>query len=323
MIKDYPPFKITSLILYKLQAISRELGTITGQKISPVPLRLRRTNHIKTIQASLAIEGNTLNLDQVTDLFDGKRVMGPKKDILEARNALSVYERIKDFNPLKIEHLLKAHGLLMNDLIEEKGKWRLGEVGIVKGKAVSHAAPPAKRVPLLMQDLFHFLKKNQEIPWLLKACIFHYELEFIHPFADGNGRMGRLWQQLLLMKEDPLFEFIPVEVLVKNHQAAYYQSLEDSDSVGESTPFLEFSLTMIHQALVNYGEVVLPDAQDTTTRLSYAKLYGKKAWFSRKDYLILHKDISSATASRDLIKGVQEGILITKGEKNQRLYSFV
>lgn len=317
-----PPFNITPSILRKSQEISRELGALKGYKITQAPLKLRRTHNIRTIQASLAIEGNTLSIDQMTDLLEDKRVIGPAKDILEAKNAIHVYSDLKKFNPLTIKHLLKAHGILMTNLIEEHGKWRTGEVGIFKGKEISHVAPPAKRVPALMEELFDFIKNDQEFPWLLKACIFHYEFEFIHPFTDGNGRMGRLWQQLLLMKEDSVFEFIPVEVLIKNHQNDYYKALEMSDALGESTPFVEFSLNTIHQSLIDYSTTISSVIQDQNSRLFYAKFNLRKTWFSRKDYLLLHKNISSATASRDLLEGVKEGILINKGEKNQMLYSF-
>lgn len=318
-----PPFKITPLILKKSQEISRELGIIAGQKRNEIPLKLRRTSNVRTIQASLAIEGNTLSLDQITDLLKGKRVMGPAKDILEVKNALSLYENLKMFDPLKVGDLLKAHAILMKNLVEETGRWRSGGVGIFKGDEVTHVAPPPKRVPELMQNLSEFLAGNLQISWLLKACIFHYEFEFIHPFSDGNGRMGRLWQQLILMKEDPVFEFIPVEVLIKDHQDEYYRVLGESDKLGESTPFIEFSLDLIQNALVDYRQTTSPLPKDSFSRLVYAKTRISKEWFSRKDYLEVHGDISTATASRDLLEGTQKGILISKGAKNQIQYCFI
>lgn len=318
-----PPFKITSLILEKSQAISRALGVIAGQKISETPLKLRRTNTVKTIQASLAIEGNTLAIGQITDLLDGKRVLGPAKDILEVKNAFRVYSNLKKFNPLKIDELLRAHKILMEGLVSENGKLRAGGVGICKGQEVSsHVAPPAKRVPALMENLFNFLAKNKEYSWLLKACVFHYELEFIHPFSDGNGRMGRLWQQRLLMKEDPVFEFIPVEVLIRNNQETYYRVLGQSDAAGESTVFIEFCLDIIYKTLVEYSKMTSPIAKDAVSRLHYAKNHIQEPWFSRIHYLSVHKDISSATASRDLLVGVKKGMLEKKGEHNQALYRF-
>lgn len=317
-----PPFNITPAIFNKSLDIARDLGILTGQKIIETPLKLRRTNSIRTIQASLAIEGNTLEIDQVTDLFEGKRVIGPAQDILEAKNALLVYEHLNVLDPLKINDLLSAHAFLMKDLVSECGQWRSGNVGIFKGKEVAHVAPPSKKVPQLMSDLFDFMIRDTQTSWLLKACIFHYEFEFIHPFNDGNGRMGRLWQQLLLMKENPLFEFIPVEVMIKNNQDAYYEVLGKADASGESTPFIEFCLDMIYQALQDYGEKTAPPVMDADARLTYAKNQVKQDGFSRKEYMGVHKDISMATASRDLAYGVHKGILRSAGSHNQARYFF-
>lgn len=188
---------------------------------------------------------------------------------------------------------------------------------------MSHIAPPAKKVPQLMQGLFDFLSKHDEISWLIKACVFHYELEFIHPFSDGNGRMGRLWQQLILMKEDPVFEYISLEVLVKDHQQEYYDVLGESDKQGESTSFIEFSLKIIYQALSSYSQTAPILAKDYMSRLTYAKGKIEKDWFSRKDYMEIHKDISTATASRDLLSGIKKEIIKKKGQKNQIQYCFI
>jgi Fic family protein len=185
----------------------------------------------------------------------------------------------------------------MEGLTNENGKWRSDSVGIFKGKKISHIAPPAKRICELMRDLFDFLTNNKQISWIIKAYIFHYELEFIHPFADGNGRIGRLWQQLILMKEDPLFEYIPLEVLVKENQAEYYQALGESDKLGESTPFIEFSLNIIDTALRSYSQIPQPSSKNPFSRLIYAKSRLLKKWFSRKNYIEIHQDISTSTAS--------------------------
>lgn len=321
--KYTPPFKITPLILQKSQDISRELGVLSGAKIDHVPLKLRRINSIKTIQSSLAIEGNTLGIDQVTHIFEGKRVLGPAKDIIEVNNAIKLYQNLPRINPLSIDDLLKAHRVLMNNLIKDNGKWRAGGVGIFKGNEVAHVAPPVKRVPLLMGSLFEFLTKSRDVSWLLKACIFHYELEFIHPFPDGNGRMGRLWQQLILMKEDPIFEFIPIEVLIKENQEDYYRVLAACDQSGDSTLFIEFSLDQILASLKEYTQSTQTSVRDTKSRLDFARAKMTQEWFSRKDYLELHKNISTATASRDLLQGVDEGILQKKGKNNQVRYSFI
>jgi len=318
-----PPFQITPLILKKSQDVARELGIIVGRKIGEIPLKLRRFQNIKSIQASLSIEGNTLSLDQVTALLDGKRIIGPAKDILEAQNACSLYQKLHEFDVFNVDNLLQAHGVLMNGLIEESGRWRSGNVGIFKGGVVSHIAPKPEMVSSHMKDLFDFIKNDPNNSWLIKACIFHYELEFIHPFSDGNGRVGRFWQQLILMKEDPVFEFIPVEVLIKEHQEEYYRVLEKCDKLGESTLFIEFSLNAIHSALVFYGQNIPCIREDATTRLHYAKGKIKLKWFSRKDYLLIHPDISTATASRDLFLGLQNGLIKCRGEKNQKHYCFI
>lgn len=209
----------------------------------------------------------------------------------------------------------------MKGLINSNGEWRQKAVGIFKDKKISHIAPSAKRVENLMIDLFDFTKKKKNVPWLLKACIFHYELEFIHPFEDGNGRMGRLWQQLLLMKENSIFEFISVESLIRNHQTEYYQVLEKCDHQGQSTEFVEFSLKHILSAIKEYTINISSQVINEAQRLNYAKTL-IKTWFNRKQYMTLLKNISSATASRDLAAGIQKKLLIKKGEKNQILYKF-
>lgn len=321
MKKYTPPFIITSKILKLLQDIAREIGVLEGRKLVNIPLNLRRYNNIKTIQASLAIEGNTLSVDQVTDLLAGKRVLGPAQDIFEVKNALQVYESLLDFNPINSEDLLRAHKILMQDLITENGRWRTTNVGILKNGEVSHVAPPSRRVPQLMRDLFEYIQ-NADIPWILKACIFHYELEFIHPFQDGNGRMGRLWQQLLLMKEDPIFSSVPVEVLVKEHQKDYYRVLGESDEAGDSTSFIEFSLEIILESMADFSKIASKTQQDASSRLHFAKSRLQKEWFNRKDYMNTQPDISTATASRDLSFGVNNNILDSRGQNNQMYYKF-
>jgi len=183
--------------------------------------------------------------------------------------------------------------------------------------------PPANRVPKLMADLFSFIKTKDSLPWLIKACVFHYELEFIHPFKDGNGRMGRLWQQLLLMKEDLVFEFIPVETIIKAKQHKYYSVLEKCDQLGNSTLFIEFSLKQILAALTAYTSSTISTINTPTARLDFVKDKLGFSWFSRKEYITLHKDISTATASRDLLLGIKTGKVITQGFKNQARYQFI
>lgn len=317
-----PPFSITLTILTLSQKIARALGTLEGEKLDAEPVKLRRENNIKTIYASLAIEGNSLSLEQVTDILDGNLVIGPKKDIMEVQNALAVYKKFDQLGPSSLRDFLYAHKVLMQDLISDNGKWREGSVGIFKGTQVAHIAPQAKRVPHLMKDLFDFLKKNHEVPWLIKACIFHYELEFIHPFMDGNGRMGRLWQQLLLTQENPIFKFITVEELIRDNQKEYYDVLSQCDKEGDSTKFIEFSLQLILIALENYRKSTSFSLKDSESRLTYGKKTLKENWFSRKEYMNIFKDISTSTASRDLKFGVKEKILENKGSQNQVLYRY-
>jgi len=328
--KNKPPFQITSLILNLSIEIARELGMLSGAKLHAMPVKLRRQNAIKSIQASLAIEGNTLSEEQVTAIFEGKRVLGPIKDIKEVLNAIEVYNMLSQFNPVSIADFKKAHKMLMQELIGENGMWRKSGVAVYKGKKAIHVAPPAKIVPELMDKLFDYIKKDKETSWLIKACVFHYELEFIHPFADGNGRMGRLWQQVLLKQEDPVFGFLPVESLIRENQKRYYSVLAACDKAADSTLFVEFSLECILKSLRAFRESAVAPVQDFRSRLAlYQERYhadntDKKEvhWFSRKDYILFHKDISTATASRDLILGVQEGVLSKQGEKNQVRYSF-
>lgn len=318
-----PPFQLTQRIFNLSQEIALELGKLEGERIDLPPVKLRKKNSIRTIQNSLQIEGNTLTLEQVTDIFEGKRVIAPEKDIVEVKNAIAVYERFADLKPESIDDLLLAHAILMKDLSKQAGSWRRGSVGIFKGKEIAHLPPKADRVPALMEDLFSFLKKDLETPWLLKACIFHYELEFIHPFDDGNGRMGRLWQQLLLVKEHPVFQYIPVEELIKDNQEQYYKTLQECDHKGDSTVFIEFSLGLIVRSLTSYSKLTQSKLNDSQSRLSYASLKIEDEWFSRKDYLSVHKTISTATASRDLEFGVDNRVLLKKGSKNQTLYKFI
>lgn len=318
-----PPFTITPRILSLSQSISHALGVLEGERLDAEPVKLGRENNIRTIQSSLEIEGNTLSLQQVTHIFEGIRVIGPKKDILEVQNALLVYEKFDQLNPLSMQDFLSAHKILMKDLIEDSGAWRASGVGIFKGSEVAHVAPPAKRVPELMRSLFDFLKKNKETPFLLKACIFHYELEFIHPFLDGNGRMGRLWQQLLLAREHPIFKYITVEELIRDNKQEYYDVLSQCDAQRDSTTFIEFSLNLILIALENYRKSTsISSVKDPDSRLRYARKILEGHWFSRKEYMDVFKNISSATASRDLKFGLDHNIFKKKGEKNQVLYYY-
>lgn len=315
-----PPYQITENILKLVVSISERLGEISATHLYKPPTELRKKNRIKTIQSSLEIEGNTLTEKQITALLDDRRVIAPQKDILEVQNAIKVYEQLRMFNPNKLTDLEKAHSILMNGLIEDSGKLRAKNVGIVKGSKVEHLAPSGDMVKGLMNDLFNYLKTDKDI-LLIKSCVFHYEFEFIHPFLDGNGRMGRLWQTLILMQQYPVFEFLPVESLIKENQKEYYKVLSVSDKSGHSTPFIEFMLNIILQALGN----LLKTKNRTLTTQDRIELYKdivKENQFSRKDYLLNFKDISQATASRDLKWAVIQNILIKVGDKRLTKYQF-
>ncbi|MDE6738102.1 MAG: Fic family protein [Lachnospiraceae bacterium] len=243
-----PPFSMNEEITNLIVEIGEYVGTITTyDAMRPNPI-LRRENQIKTIHSSLAIEQNTLTLKQVTDVINGKRILGPPQDIREVKNAYEAYERVSVLDPYSVKNLLLAHKIMMEGLVKEAGSFRSGNVGIYAGTKLIHAGTPAKYVPDLMKQLFTWLKQSKYHP-LVKSCIFHYEFEFIHPFADGNGRTGRLWQSLILQKWKEVFAWIPVETLVYENQDEYYKILQQADKVGDSTKFVEFMLGMIRNAL--------------------------------------------------------------------------
>lgn len=248
-----PPFIMTEEITNLIVEIGEYVGAIaTYDALRPNPI-LRRENRIKSIYSSLAIEQNTLTLEQVTDVVNGKRILGPPQDIREVKNAYEAYERVSAFNPYSIKNLLLAHKIMMEGLVQDAGSFRSGNVGVYAGTELVHAGTPAKYVPDLINQLFAWLKQSKYHP-LVKSCIFHYEFEFIHPFADGNGRTGRLWQSLILQKWKEVFAWIPVETLVYENQAEYYKVLQQADKAGDSTQFVEFMLIMIRNALKEISE---------------------------------------------------------------------
>lgn len=248
-----PPYQITPAILNRVADISERLGRWSASHNNSLSPHLRRDNRIKTIQASLAIENNTLSLEQVTAVLDGKRVLGLPHEIQEVRNAFIAYEKLNDWQAHNINHLLAAHHALMKGLLDDAGQFRSGGVGIYRGKELVHMAPPANRVPVLMQQLFDWLKTTDLHP-LIASCIFHYEFEFIHPFADGNGRMGRLWQTLILSRWNPILAYLPVETVIRHQQQHYYAALQQADNAAEATPFIGFMLDALHTAMVEVAE---------------------------------------------------------------------
>jgi len=311
-----PPYDITPIILKLITSISEKLGEINATFLDKPSPTLRKQNKIKTIHSSLKIEGNTLTEEQITSLLENKRVIGPKKDVLEVLNAIKVYENIREYKSVSEKSFLKAHSILMIELINDPGKYRKQGVGIVKGSKVEHLAPPYENVPFLIKDLFEYLKTD-EIE-LIKSCVFHYEMEFIHPFLDGNGRMGRLWQTLILIEKYPVFEYIPFETLISKNQEEYYKVLSKCDKTGKSTYFIEYMLGIIENSLnelLNYNNRNF----NTEERLQYFKSL-KFEEFSRKDYMDTFKDISSSTASRDLKKGIELKIFFKIGEMNKTRY---
>lgn len=313
-----PPYETTSKILKLITSISEKIGEVNANYLSKQSPQLRKQNRIKTIQSSLQIEGNSLSEEQITALIENKHVVGPEKDILEVLNAIRVYDKLLTYAKTSSSSFLSAHKELMQGLIVDAGKFRKKGVGIVKGDKVEHVAPPYENVPFLMNDLFKYLENKDELT-LLKSCVFHYEMEFIHPFMDGNGRMGRLWQTVILLSEYPVFEYLSFETLISKTQNEYYKALAASDRIGKSTPFIEYMLNVINESLgelLNYNNRILKDVDRIDYFISVCSTE-----FTRKDYMTIFKDLSSASASRDLKKGVDLGLFSISGNKNQTKYN--
>lgn len=279
-----PPYTITPEILNRVAAISEAIGRLTVLTDQARALRLRPSvapahpcardiqdihvhNRIRTIHGSLAIEGNTLSETQITAILEGKRVIAPPREVQEVKNALAAYDRFHTWKPEAENDLLEAHRILMSGLIDEAGMYRHGGVGVMAGSQVIHMAPPADRVPHLMADLFGWLAATDAHP-LIASSVFHYEFEFIHPFADGNGRMGRLWQSLILARWNPLFADIPVESLIFEHQAEYYQAIQESTQKTDSAPFIAFMLRMILDTVTSSTPEVAPEVTPEVRLLS-------------------------------------------------------
>jgi Fic family protein len=254
-----PPYRITPTILHSIEQIGEALGNLRAGSDSAVVPVLRRGNRIKTVHASLAIEGNSLSLEQVTAVLSGKRVLAQPREIQEVRNAFAAYEKMPEWNAHSRADLLAAHGLLMAGLADEAGCFRSGGVGIQRGGEVIHIAPPPERVPALMDNLLAWLEKTDQHA-LVASCVFHYEFEFIHPFQDGNGRLGRLWQTLILSHWRPIFALLPVESIIRDRQQDYYDALGRADNAVDATAFIEFMLAAILRAI---EESVLASDQES------------------------------------------------------------
>lgn len=258
-----PPFEITPKIIDLISKISEKIGEINSLESSARHIELRRESRIKTIHSSLAIENNSLSLEQITAIINGKRVLGAPNEIQEVKNAIQAYDLLLSLDSTKEKDLLRAHALMMKDLIRNNGRYRSGGVGIFNGQNVVHVAPPASRVPTLMKDLFRWVKKADVHP-LVKSCVFHYEFEFIHPFQDGNGRLGRLWQSAILKDWKKVFAWIPVESLIKENQAKYYRVLRACDATADSTAFVEFLLLLILKA----AEEIVQNEKKVTVKVT-------------------------------------------------------
>ena len=250
MSKYQPPFHMTDRITNLTAAICELLGQIKILSNGNLTPHLRKENRIRTIHSSLAIEHNSLSLEQVTAIIDGKRILGNPVEIKEVKNAYTTYEMMLTLDPFSVDDLLKAHEAMMKELISENGRFRSGGVGVFNGKALVHMAPPANMVPGQIQDLFSWYKASEIHP-LIRSAIFHYEFEFIHPFADGNGRVGRMWHSLLLGRWNEIFYWLPVEDLIRSRQEEYYKALGKSDRDADSSAFVEFLLQVILDTLQN------------------------------------------------------------------------
>lgn len=251
-----PPFSVSAEAINLIAQISAQIERYAIRLEQSDGLRLRKANRIKTIHSSLAIEGNKLTEGQVSDIINGKNVVAPLRDIQEVKNAIATYDLYDSLDAFSVDDLLKAHGVMMQALTNEAGRFRRGGVGVFGETRCVHIAPPADRVPYLVKDLFGWLRNSTD-HLLIRSCVFHYEFEFIHPFIDGNGRMGRLWQLLILGKLHPLFQFLPVENMVHANQQSYYDAIGESSRIGNSAPFIDFMLReILHTLKQHQGDVL-------------------------------------------------------------------
>jgi len=266
-----PPFQLTHRMTEAMTGIAELLGAWKAVNADALRPELRRGNRIRSIQASLAVEQNTLTLEQVTAVLEGRHVLGSPREIQEVRNAFAAYESMGQWQPESVEDLLAAHAVMMAALVDDAGQWRRGGVGVMAGDKVVHMAPPASRVPRLMQELLHWLANTEAHP-LIASAAFHYEFEFIHPFSDGNGRMGRLWQSLILSRWQPVLAYLPVETVIKQRQQAYYDQLAPADARADCSGFIEFILTAIEESL---REAIRPLQDHETPGKTRVKTPGK------------------------------------------------
>ena len=316
--KYEPPFKINTAIVNLAAEISALVERVAIRLEQSDSLRLHRINQIQSIHSSLAIEGNSLSEGQVSDIIDGKRIIAPEREILEVKNALRTYELYPSLKAFSEKDLLKAHAVMMQGIIPDAGKYRNCNEGVFKGNKCVHFAPPPNMVPILMKNLFSWLKNSKD-HWLVRSCVFHYEFEFIHPFRDGNGRIGRLWQSLILGKWNPLFAHLPVENLVYANQQAYYNAINASSAAGDCGIFVEFMLNRILDSLKALQKIdavvdarkpfVLTDRQKKIVSLL------KKNNFATEKGMAEKFAVTTRTIERDLAKLQDNGILERAGSK--------
>lgn len=306
-----PPFEITNRMIDYVAEIAELLGKLNVTNALSSNPTLRRSNRIRTIHGSLAIEQNTLSLEQVTAVLNGKHVLAPPKDIAEVKNAYEIYERLDELDPYSADDLLTAHGIMTRGLVEESGVFRTRPVGVVDSEGhVLHFGTLSQYVPDLVMELLDWVKTS-EVHMLIRSCVFHYELELIHPFADGNGRVGRLWHTLLLSKWNSAFAWLPVESIIHDRQQEYYAAINASNDAGESTVFIEFMLSAIKASLI---EAISTSDEMSDVKIDKSTLRWKKIeeYLKTHDY-IMNADVrklcgvSAATANRILIKLVSIG----------------
>ena len=321
-----PPFKITNDILNLVYEIGELVGKIGAEKEFEKNLTLRKENRIKTIYSSLAIEQNTLTLEQVTDVINGKRVLAPLKDIKEVQNAYEIYERLDELNENSMKDLLLAHKIMTSELIKESGRFRSKNARVYQGDKLIHMGTLPEYIPELINNLFLWLKNSKEHP-LIKAAVFHYEFEFIHPFQDGNGRIGRLWHSLILSKWKKFFAWLPIESLVQKYQKEYYIVINNSNKDGESTEFILFMLEIIKETLIELVETQkmtdkvidkMTDKNKERVKLLMKYLDQNNSISNKEAQSLL--GISEATARRFLNSLVKENLLVAVGEYKARKY---
>ena len=319
-----PPFEITNRMIGYVAEIAELLGKLNVTNALSSNPTLRRSNRIRTIYGSLAIEQNTLSLEQVTAVLNGKHVLAPPKDIAEVKNAYEIYERLDELDPFSVDDLLTAHAIMTRGLIEESGMFRTRPVGVVDSEGhVLHFGTLPQYVPDLVMELLEWAKVS-EVHMLIRSCVFHYELELIHPFADGNGRVGRLWHTLLLSKWNPAFAWLPVESIIHNRQQEYYAAINASNDAGESTVFIEFMMSAIKASLM---EAISTSDEMSDGKMDKATLRWKKIeeYLKTHDY-IMNADVrelfgvSAATANRILAELASDGILLKCRESGHWVY---